>query len=227
MPPVRDYAPLLDRLFRRSPVALLGQLCRALDTDSRTTVFRALTAVGYLTSYSHAGRYYTLSRIPTFDARGLWAVRDVRFSKHGTLRATVELMVKESPAGQTHEELQAILGLRVHDPLRGLVEAGCLARERLDALYVYVDAEAGHGAKQLERRRTATRAPATAAQAPLALARVIDVLLAVIHAPRANALQIAAQLQVRGLAVTETQAVFDQYELGKKTARSRSPRSPR
>ncbi|MBF8288968.1 MAG: hypothetical protein HW381_2076, partial [Candidatus Rokubacteria bacterium] len=124
MPPGRDYAQVLVPLFRRTPVALLDQLRRALKTTSRTTVFRALTAVGYLTSYSHAGRYYTLKRIPAFDVRGLWVFRDVRFSVHGTLRATVERMVKQAPAGHTHEELQAILGLRVHDPLRGLVAPG-------------------------------------------------------------------------------------------------------
>jgi len=66
----------------------LNDLRAALGTTSRTTIFRILKGVGYFTSYSHAGRYYTLRRIPKFDRWGLWAWRDVRFSSHGTLRAT-------------------------------------------------------------------------------------------------------------------------------------------
>jgi len=222
MPPGRDYAQVLDPLFRRTPVARLDQLRRALKTTSRTTVFRALTAVGYLTSYSHAGRYYTLKRIPEFDTRGLWVFRDVRFSVRRTLRATVELMVKQAPAGHTHEELQAILGLRVHDPLRSLVDTRHIARERVEARYVYVDVIPEGAAAQLARRRAA----APAAEARLDLARVVDVLVAVIRDPRANAPQIAAHLRARGLSLTDGQVedVFTRHELGKKTARSRSRR---
>lgn len=229
MPPGRDYAQVLDQLFRRAPVAVLDQLRRALKTTSRTTVFRALTAVGYLTSYSHAGRYYTLKRIPAFDARGVWVFRDVRFSVHGTLRATVERLVTQAPAGHTHEELEALLGLRVHDPLRSLVHARRLARARLGARYVYVAAGAEGAAAQLARRRAGVEAPAAAPEAPLDLARVVDVLVAVIRDPRARAPQIAAHLRARGLALTDAQvdAVFTQYALGKKTARARSRRSPR
>ena len=77
MRPARDYASGLDRLFHRQPVVLLDDLRRALGTKSRTTIFRILSAAGYLTSFDHAGRYYTLRRIPDFDERGLWFWRDV------------------------------------------------------------------------------------------------------------------------------------------------------
>ena len=227
MPPGRDYAQVLNRLFRRTPVALLDQLRRALKTTSRTTVFRALTAVGYRTSYSHAGRYYTLTRIPEFDARGVWCFRDVRFSVHGTLRATVERMVTQAAVGHTHEELQALLGLRVHDPLRSLVATRRIARARVGARYVYVDVVPEGAAAQLARRRAGAGAPA--AEAPLDLARVVDVLVAVIRDPRATAPQIAAHLRARGLSLTDAHVedVFARYGLGKKTARSRSRRLAR
>ncbi len=107
-----DPAPhvaALHKLFRSRPVALLSDLRKALHTPSRTTIFRRLRTVGYRTSYSHAGRYYTLARIPQFDPRGLWHYRQIGFSLHGTLRATVIHLVETSPAGQTHEELQDLL----------------------------------------------------------------------------------------------------------------------
>src|SRR5207253_876297 len=102
------YLPALHKLFRTRPVALLSDLRKALQTPSRTTVFRVLSSMGYLASYSHAGRYYTLKRIPQFDPRGLWHYRQIGFSSQRTLRATLVHLVETSPAGQTHEELQDV-----------------------------------------------------------------------------------------------------------------------
>jgi len=60
----------------------------------------------------------------------------------------------------------------------------------------------------------------------LPLPQVIDVLVAVIHAPTADARRIAATLQARGEQVTAEQVeeVFARYNVKKKTARSRSRR---
>lgn len=233
MPPIDTYLPLLERLFERRRVARLAELRKALGVRSRTTVFFALKRAGYLTSYSHAGQYYTLRHIPTFDVHGLWFLGDVRFSKHGTLRATVVVLVCEAPAGRTHEELAVILGLRVHDTLRSLVEAHALGREPVQSVYVYLDPDPERAAAQLEaRRRTRpgpTPEPTQSAWPALEAPRVIEVLVAVIHAPKEDARAIAARLRAGGVQVSAEQvdAVFAHYALEKKTARSRSPRSRR
>jgi hypothetical protein len=231
--PRETHRSSLEKLFDRKPIAQITELRRALSVRSRTTVFFALKAAGYLTSYSHAGRYYTLSRVPKFDAHGLWAVGGVRFSKHGTLRATIVVSVCEAPAGCTHEELAELLGLRVHDTLRSLVEAHALGREQVQAVYVYLHPDADRAEAQLAERRRKTAAPVPepvqGTPPPLAPTRVIDVLVAVIHAPKEAARAIAARLRAAGLAVSAEQvaAVFAQYGLEKKTARFRSARSRR
>ncbi|MGH7895227.1 MAG: hypothetical protein ACREQL_11205 [Candidatus Binatia bacterium] len=219
----------LDRLFRRKPIASLEELRVALRTDSRTTVFRVVSRVGYQTSYSHAGRYYTLERIPKFDARGLWFYRGVGFSSHGTLRATVVVLVDRSAAGCTHEELQAALRLRLHDTLRSLVEDHLIGRERVEDVYVYVSARRPVAAGQLAQRRSAqVKAPAAA---PLVdPARTIDVLLAVIHHPGDAPKAVVARLGAQGRLVSleQVEQLFRRYDLPeKKTARSRSRRSRR
>jgi hypothetical protein len=187
--------------------------------------------MGYLTSYSHAGRYYTLGDVPRFDATGLWFHGEVRFSKHRTLRATVVVLVKESPAGHTHEELEAVLQLRVHDTLRSLVEKKTLGRERVTGVYLYLHPNRDVAAVQLTRRREiASSAPSAPPPAvPLDPTRIIEVLVAVIQAPKDDARAIAARLRARGLALTADQVerVLTGYGLEKKTARSRSRRSPR
>jgi hypothetical protein len=216
----------LNQLFRRKRAALLDDLRTALGTASRTTIFRILKAVGYLTSYSHAGRYYTLRRIPKFDDWGLWAWRGIGFSSHGTLRATVVFLVEESESGQTHEELQRRLGLRVHDTLRSLVEGGDITRKHFEDVYLYLSADPKKAAAQIAaRRQLLVPAPATAPPSDPLL--VIDVLIQVIHHPRENAAAIAGRLRAAGRAVTSKQVeeVFHAYGVKKTAVQSRWPRS--
>jgi len=230
---IECHRATLEKVFARSDVALLSELQKALGVQSRTTVFFVLKAAGYFTSYSHAGRYYTLRRVPKFDAHGLWFAGDVRFSKHRTLRATVVVLVRASKAGLTHEELREVVGLRVHDTLRSLVEAHALGREEVESLYVYLDVDPKRAAVQLEERRRnlsgAKQAVEEGAPAGFDSTRVIEVLVAVIRAPKSDAHAVAVGLRAAGSTVSDAQveAVFARYGLGKKTVRSQSPRSRR
>jgi hypothetical protein len=219
------YLSRLNQLFRRKRAALLDDLRAALGTHSRTTIFRILKAVGYFTSYSHAGRFYTLRRIPKFDHCGLWGWRGIGFSSHGTLRATSVFLVAQSEAGQTHEELQRQLGLRVHDTLRSLVEAGAITRERFEDAYLYLSPDTKKAAAQIAaRRQLQVPVPAAAPSPDLLLA--IDVLVQVIHHPREDIATIAGRLHAAGHSVTPKQIedIFHAYGVKKTAARSRWPR---
>ena len=104
---------LAARLASSSPVTL-PQLQAALGNASRTTTFRYLKQVRYLRSFNHNGRYYT-HRDPTrFDRYGLLSLGNVHFSRDTTLAATVQRLVRESPAGRTQKELWALLHVPVH-----------------------------------------------------------------------------------------------------------------
>src|SRR3972149_12005335 len=128
----------LSRLFQRRKIADRDQLFAALDTRSRMTVFRRLSPMGYVSSYSHAGRYYTLRDIPVFDPDGLWQHAGVLFSREGTLKKTLVRLVQQADAGQFHRELQVRLGLRVHNTLADLIAEQRLGREPLDAANPFV-----------------------------------------------------------------------------------------
>ena len=215
----------LNQLFRRKRAALLDDLRAVLGTTSRTTVFRILKAAGYFSSYSHAGRYYTLRRIPKFDRWGLWAWRGVGFSSHGTLRATSVFLIGQSAGGQTHEELEQRLGLVVHDTLRSLALAGAIRRERLEHVYLYLSADPKKAAAQIEARRK-LQVSAPLAALPEDPLLVIDILVSVIQHSREDAAAIAGRLHAAGRAVTagQVEEVFHVYKV-KKTARQRSRRS--
>lgn len=218
MPDVTVARLSLERLLSRRPVADLAQLRRALGTDSRMTVFRRLSALGYRSSYTHAGRYYTLASVPDFDADGLWRFEGIGFSRDGTLKATVHRLVDASEAGRTQCELQLRLGARVHNPLLELVAGRRLRRDSLEGEYVYLAAAASRARRQMERRL----ARPAAAPAPSV---EIEVLLEVIHGarvPTPQAAGVVARLAARGVVVgvADVEAVLERHGL-KKTPPSR------
>jgi hypothetical protein len=217
----------LHRWFRSHPCTDLDQLCRVLRASGRT-VFRVLARAGYLSSFSHAGRYYTLADRPQFDELGLWFCDDVGFSRHGTLRATLKHLVERAPAGHTQEELRSLVRLRVHDTLRDLVEAGELGRRLIETLFVYLSADGARAKVQVAKRKELLAARPSV-PATVDAGRVIEVLLAVLRRPGAGAADVAADLRLRGVVVSDEQvaATLAHYAVGKKTTRSRSTRSPR
>jgi len=222
----------LARLFQRHKIAELDQLFTALRTRSRMTVFRRLSTMGYLTSYSYAGRYYTLRDIPDFDQDGLWQHAGVLFSRDGTLKKTLVRLVEHSDAGRFHRELQLRVRLRVHNTLADLVAQRHLGRAPIEGEYLYVSADRARASVQLARRAHLGRAPVPAPKdADLEPTVVIEVLVEVIHGAvvRADAHEVATRLVARGVAVTVSQveAVFRRHGVVKKTAPSRSPRSRR
>jgi hypothetical protein len=147
------FAPKILRSFlQRKQIATLQELKKALGTLSTMTIFRKLKTLGYRTSYSHRGKYYTLADIPRFNARGLWCCRNVWFSHQGNLLATAQKFVEQSPAGFTASELQALLNVEVKQSLRQLVERKRLERRPIEGVYVYFAREAGRQREQQLQR---------------------------------------------------------------------------
>jgi hypothetical protein len=217
---------VLRKLFRRVPAVKLDALCRVLKTRSRTSVFRRLKAVGYFSSFTHRGRYYTLREVPQFDSLGLWHCRDAGFSQAGSLKATVRELVRSSPAGRTHRELQGLLGVRAHNELLDLTRAQLLRRETLAARgALYVSADKALASEQFARR---LEGGATEGKAHSNL--VIEALLELLDAATVDATpaQVAQRLSARGVGATATQVrqVFERYKLGRKKG-VRLPRSRR
>jgi len=128
----------LTRVFRRKRVMDMRSIEDALDGRSRRSIFRDLSTIGYLASYTHTGRYYTLDPIPEFDEHGLWFFQGVGFSKKGTLKRTVVDLVHGAEAGRRHDELELIVRIRVHNTLLILVRDMAISRERVEGAYLYV-----------------------------------------------------------------------------------------
>jgi hypothetical protein len=63
MRPTSFEPSVLHQYLRRHRIADLPELKHALGTDTAITVFRKLKQLGYLASYTHRGRFYTLPEI--------------------------------------------------------------------------------------------------------------------------------------------------------------------
>jgi hypothetical protein len=130
-------AEKLVRLLHDQKVATMPQLKDALGTSVTYTVLRKLSPLGYRSSYSHGGTYYTLEGIAHYDELGLWSWRDIHFSRRGTLLNTAEALVTQSPAGYQVPEFEAVVHVAAKDALRQLVQAGRLFRREWEGRYLY------------------------------------------------------------------------------------------
>src|SRR6201984_1949522 len=149
----------LRQHLRRNKIADLPELKRALGTDTDIPAFRKLKQLQYLASYTHRGRFYTLPEIARFDDRGLWSHEGVWFSRHGTLLASLETFVNQSPNGYYAQELADALHAEVQQPLRHLVEQQRLARMEVEDQFLYPAIESIPRRQQLLARRSAQAVP--------------------------------------------------------------------
>lgn len=146
-------AASLLHLFRRRRIATMEEMKAALGTTVDRTVFRKLSELPYLSSYSHRGKFYAIEALAPFDERDLWTCRGVHFSRFGSLIDTVEQFVTRSDRGFLASELAAELHVQTKEPLLQLVTSRRLAREEFSGRYVYGAAERSKRNDQLRQRR--------------------------------------------------------------------------
>lgn len=214
---------VLRSFFHKHRIAEIAELFHLLETRSRMSVFRRLKAVGYRSSFNHAGRYYTLVDVPRFDQWGLWFHRNVGFSRTGTLKATVAELVDDSTMGMTPKELLALLKLPIantlYNTLHALRQGAVIRRQVLSECHLYLSVDPGRADEQLLTRRQQT-----SRERPISDETVIAVLVEALQG--AQLLEtpsvLASRLAARAVVVTTLQVerIFTRYDLepGKKTA---------
>jgi hypothetical protein len=128
------------KLLLKNKIAEMAELKIAAGTNATMTVHRCLSRLGYMTSYSHRGQFYTLKSIPEFNSHGVWTCRGVKFSRHGNLLETAAALIGKSDAGSTCSELEACLQVELKHTLLKLHRRGALSRIKHGGSYVYVSA---------------------------------------------------------------------------------------
>ncbi|NCC61395.1 MAG: hypothetical protein EOM12_10735 [Verrucomicrobiae bacterium] len=148
----------LTEFLSKHKVATMEQMRAALGEPARCTVFRKLSELEALNSYSHRGKYYTLKSIARFTDQGLWRFQSVCFSRFGNLLETAVAFVVRSDAGYSAGELKEALGVKTKHALTQLVRDDRLQREKIGAAYVYFSAEKSLARRQRRARNIHARA---------------------------------------------------------------------
>lgn len=152
-------AQTLLSLLQQRKIATMAQLKEALHTNVDLTVIRKLKQLGYHSSYSHRGAWYTLDRIAQFDENGLWFFGPACFSIRGTLAGTATSFVNEAEAGCYAAELESLLRVGVKETMLRLVRQGRISREKLRGRYLYCALEPTIRKRQVLSRREAESEP--------------------------------------------------------------------
>ena len=127
----------LKKFFNKHRVLDFKSIQKELHGRSKRSIFRDLSILKYYSSYSHAGKYYTLYHIPVFNSHGTWHYNNISFSKYITLKKTVLNMIKISDHGMIHKEIETVLQIRVHNILLELTKKKLIKREIIDGVYHY------------------------------------------------------------------------------------------
>lgn len=218
--PKIDAQKKLENFIKSRRVVEMRDLFEVVESTSRMTVFRRLSGVEYLCSYTHAGRYYTLFDIARFDSDGIWFYDDIGFSQNGSLKNTVTYLVDNGDGGKFHSDLQRQLRVRVHNVLLDLVRSKQIKRTKFEGQFLYLSSDKARSTKQIEQRDKLSmqlrRIPVFITQ-PMVIEILAEVIRQSKRHPRAD--QVASALAIRGLPIAEkdVMTVFDHYDIEKKT----------
>jgi hypothetical protein len=204
-------------LFREQSCWMIEPLAAEMKY-SIPSVRRFLAEVGYFSSFTHHGSWYTLHSIPRFDGDGVWFFGDIGFSRTGSLTSTLIDLAERSPAGMTAETLGAKLRVRCHSVLVQLCRNGRLQRRKMARSHVYFSVDPSIATVQ--RRAMAVRKPA---ELPAEIAVLI--LVEFIQNPESSFedLKRAISRKTRvAVNAGQIQWLFDQHGL-KKTTPTQAP----
>jgi hypothetical protein len=187
---------------------------------SNMTLFRRLSEHGYFTSYNLNSRYYTIPEVARFDKNGLWRYDHVRFSKFGTLKATIHHFVDHSEMGYSVNELNQLLGVRVSSLLLPLTNQGVITREYFNGWYYFATAPVQRE-QQLQKRRVKSAPSQTATiilPQELDDKSQIEALVGLVKNPEFEPKDVRSYLKTRGIIVSlaAVKELFDYYDLSKK-----------
>jgi hypothetical protein len=172
----------IRQLLQSNIVMSLKQIRHALSNRPRSSLFRDLTKLDLITSYSHAGQYHALQSVAQFDIHGLWFFEGAGFAKHGTLKNTLIEIISNAPTGMTQKELKNLLRVKVQNTLTTLVKSDTVGRQRLpDHIYVYLSIDKQTAEDQLQRRLALYERLPSMSLPPDNI--IIEILLALIRVP--------------------------------------------
>jgi len=139
----------LVSLFSQQSCWMIKPLATAIGYSVPSTR-RFLSKIGYYSSFTHNGKWYTLRTIPHFDRDGIWFLDVIGFSRAGSLTNTLIKLIIRSQGGMTAEQLGVRLRCRCHSVLVQLYRQGKIQRQKQGRSYIYLAIDPSTQAVQLQ-----------------------------------------------------------------------------
>jgi len=200
---MKDPNALIKQLFRKDRVLSMQTLRQASGNKSQRSIFRYLAHEDYYSSFTHAGKYYTLKSTPHFNELDLWFYDGIGFSKYGTLKQTLISLINKSEVGKSHGELKEPLLVRVHNTLLTLVQLDKISRTEIGGAYIYTSSDKEKSARQLSKRQLILSPLKQLKALPSEMIQ-IEILVEIIRASsiKIDPAKITSRLVSRGVRVT-------------------------
>lgn len=176
------------QLFKTDKCLTIANLCFSLNYSARSAQ-RLLKEVGYYSSFTHNGKWYTLRIIPEFDENGLWYHRDIGFSKFRDLTATIVHLIENSSNGLTANDLSRMLSASCPPVLNRIYKANKISRVKTSRGFVYISIDPTIKDRQLDNLKKVERLPG------LSDADTITILVEFIRKPNRNPEAFASYLK--------------------------------
>ncbi len=137
-----------NKLFNKEKCLTIKDISKILEYSDRS-VQRLLKKIGYYSSFTHNGKWYTLDYIPKFDDNGLWFYQGIGFSKWRNLTATILYLVENSAKGLTASDLSSILSSSCPAILNKTHKTGKINRVKTQRGFVYISMNSATKERQL------------------------------------------------------------------------------
>ncbi len=140
---------IANKLFNKEKCLTIKGISQVLEYSERS-VQRLLKKLGYYSSFTHNGKWYTLLHIPEFDENGLWFYQGIAFSKWRTLTATILYLVENSVKGLTARTLSSMLSSSCPPVLNKMHKASKINRVKTPRGFVYISVNSATKERQLK-----------------------------------------------------------------------------
>jgi len=188
MKKVNSKPTLANKLFHKEKCLTIKDLSRVLEYSDRS-VQRLLKKLGYYSSFTHNGKWYTLENIPEFDENGLWFYQGIGFSKWRNLTTTILYLVENSVKGLTASNLSSILSSSCPPILNKIYKACKINRVKTSRGFIYISMNSATKKRQLNNLNKAAILP------HLSDTDKINILAEHIRNPDRTCMELASQVK--------------------------------
>lgn len=214
MDKVNSKTTTTNELFNKEKCLTIKDISQVLEYSDRS-VQRLLKKLGYYSSFTHNGKWYTLEHIPEFDENGIWFYQDIGFSIRRNLTATIVYLVENSVKGLTASDLSSILSSSCPPILNKMHQDRKVNRVKISRGFVYISMNSATKERQLNNLDKAAILP------HLSDTDKITILAEHIRNPNLTCRELALQVTQKSGINCSTEIIkslFVQLDLEKKTS---------